>query len=452
MTSRVYHVCPDKDKFRIQLRTIYANASKRKLVELRGYPCANSANNDVTRLIKFFQSGKSRITEFVQCYTALSNCRNLAVKADYTKTIDKVNGVIRKNQHTKMCKEYNSYKKIMISWRQTYLPMKEWSAQNQKKGFDQERFIRRYYRDPQVIQASISRGLLSKDDKEIIDSYKASIHYFTERLGTLNEQASQCLSIVKTLRSAIYSATTFTLLMKAEFEDEPEDEFKDVIDLSDDDEFTATNTSKLQLTRSIQQCQLVEKVYHLMTIKVASEMSLVRNVLAEITALTFNPLKSVESIQQHWNLIKEFKITHSVENIVSEVSVETDQLVSTKTILKWYREFKKYKMFKEDIRGCHLRRFVLEEYGLQRPFELFLKNERHLTVDVARIQLESLIRSHALKHPDEDVNLIEAMLPLHNRSVHRWMLKCGCKYEKATVSYYTDSHEAEATKKDFKER
>jgi hypothetical protein len=84
MTSRVYHVCPDKDKFRIQLRTIYANASKRKLVELRGYPCANSANNDVTRLIKFFQSGKSRITEFVQCYTALSNCRNLAVKADYT--------------------------------------------------------------------------------------------------------------------------------------------------------------------------------------------------------------------------------------------------------------------------------------------------------------------------------------------------------------------------------
>jgi hypothetical protein len=109
-------------------------------------------------------------------------------------------------------------------------------------------------------------------------------------------------------------------------------------------------------------------------------------------------------------------------------------------------------MFKEDLRGCHLRRFVLEEYGLQRPFELFLKNERHLTVDVARIQLESLIRSHALKHPDEDVNLIEAMLPLHNRSVHRWMLKCGCKYEKATVSYYTDSHEAEATKKDFKER
>ena len=377
MTSRVYHVCPDKDKFRIQLRTIYAKASKRKLVELRGYPCANSANNDVTRLIKFFQSGKSRITEFVQCYTALSNCRNLAVKADYAKTVEKVKGVIRKIQHTKMCKDYDSYKKTMISWRQTYLTMKEWSAEQLKNGFDKERFIRRYYRDPKVIQASISRGLLSRDDKEIIDSYKASVHYFTERLGILNEQASQCLSTVRTLRSAIYSAKTFTLLMKAQFDDEPVDELKDVIDLSDDDKFTATNISKLQLARSIKQCQLVEKVYNLISKKVASEMSLVKNILTEITASKFDPLKSVESIQQHWNRIKELKIIHYVENIMSEVSVDTDQLVSEKTILKWYREFKKYKMFKEDLRGCHLRRFVLEEYGLQRPLRN-LKSDKEI--------------------------------------------------------------------------
>lgn len=32
------------------------------------------------------------------------------------------------------------------------------------------------------------------------------------------------------------------------------------------------------------------------------------------------------------------------------------------------------------------------------------------------------------------------------------MIKLGCKYEKATVSYYTDTHEAEETKRDFKER
>lgn len=110
--------------------------------------------------------------------------------------------------------------------------------------------------------------------------------------------------------------------MKAQFEDEPVDELKDVIDLSDDDKFTGTNISKLLLARSIK--QLVEKVYNLITKKVASEMSLVKNILTEITASKFDPLKSVESIQQHWNRIKELKIIHSVENIMSEVSVDTD--------------------------------------------------------------------------------------------------------------------------------
>jgi hypothetical protein len=114
MTSRVYHVCPDKDKFRIQLRTIYAKASTRMLVELRGYPCANSANNDVTRLKKFFHSENSRITGFAQSYTAISNCRNFAVKADYAKTVEEGKGVVRKNQQIKMSKEYDSYKTIMI--------------------------------------------------------------------------------------------------------------------------------------------------------------------------------------------------------------------------------------------------------------------------------------------------------------------------------------------------
>lgn len=80
MTSRTYHVCPDGKKFRIQVRTMYEKASKRVLYERRGYPCSNSANNEVTRLIKFFRDGNGKITDFQSCYTNVSNCRNLAVK------------------------------------------------------------------------------------------------------------------------------------------------------------------------------------------------------------------------------------------------------------------------------------------------------------------------------------------------------------------------------------
>jgi hypothetical protein len=60
----------------------------------------------------------------------------------------------------------------------------EWYTEQQKEGFDKKRFIRRYHRDPQVIQASIARGLLSKDDKEIINSYKESIDSLVQTLSS----------------------------------------------------------------------------------------------------------------------------------------------------------------------------------------------------------------------------------------------------------------------------
>ena len=452
MTSRVYHVCRDKDKFRIQIRIMYAKAGKRKLVELRGYPCSNSANNDVTRLIKFFENGNSRITTFESSYTDVSNCRNLVSKAEYAYTVKGHKGMARRRSQSRLAKEYNSYKKIMISWNEAYLSFKQWTLKCEQKGFDKERFMRRYFRDPKVIQASILKGLLSQHDSEVIDSLKSSVIYFNGRLIALKERALQYRTNLTTLRDAIFSGTTFTLLMKAKFEEDFADDSNNLIDLSSDDEFTLTNVSKAQLARSSQQCQIVEKFYLLASVKVEKETSLIKEVIKEITDPKFDLYKNKEIVQQYWNKIKEYKVLNSVEIMASQVSTDTDGIVATKTVLKWYREYKEYKMFKEDMRGCHLRRFILEEYGLQRPFELFLKNERHLTVDVARIQLELLIRSHVAKHPDDEHNLVNVMLPLHNRSVHRWMLKCGCKYEKATVSYYTDSHEAEATKKDFKER
>ena len=450
MTSRTYHVCPDGRNYRIQVRTKYAKASKRSLFEWRGYPCANSANNDVTRLMKFFSDGHKKITDFVSCYTDVSNCRNQGVKLDYSKVIEKVRGCAKRRKRNNLLKEYNSYKKIMISWKELYLSLEEWINQHNQMSFDKDRFMRRYYRDPKVLQGAITKGLLSPNDSEVTESFKASINYFTDRMKTLEELTVQNKSCLKILRSAIFSGTTFTLLLKAKFD--CEDKNYEIINLVEDEPFTLRNISKAQLTRSIQQCQLVEKVYQQISYKLSDEFSLISKVLKDITDPKYSIATSKQTIQHHWNKIKEHKIIYSVGQIVSNVSIETDGIVSTKVILKWFHEFQEYRQFKEDMRGCHLRHFLLEEYGLKRPFELFLKNEKHLTVDSTRIQLESLIRAHVAKHPGDAHDLIDKMLPLHNRSVHRWMLMCGCKYEKATVSYYTDSHEAESIKMDFKTR
>ena len=63
------------------------------------------------------------------------------------------------------------------------------------------------------------------------------------------------------------------------------------------------------------------------------------------------------------------------------------------------------------------------------------------------MELESIIQKDPPKSEEGKKDS-----PFSRRTVHRWMTKLGCKYEKATVSYYTDSHEAEETKKDMKER
>lgn len=107
--------------------------------------------------------------------------------------------------------------------------------------------------------------------------------------------------------------------------------------------------------------------------------------------------------------------------------------------------------FQEDCRGPHARKTVIEEYEYTRRFQLYPKNERKLTVNAATRALEAIIT----KNPPVDKNgqkLLNGSRSFTQRIVHRWMLKLVCKYEKSTVSYYTDTHEAEETKKDFQER
>ena len=327
MTSRTYHVCPDGKKFRIQVRTMYEKASKRVLYERRGYPCSNSANNDVTRLIKFFRDGNGKITYFKSCYTNVSNCRNLAVKADYARTIEGQKGIVKSRNRSSILKEYNTYQKIMISWKEEYSSLKDWTLQQNQDSFNKDRFMRRYYRDPKVIQATITKGLLSNDDSDVIESYKTSIDYLGGRLKTIHQQTLENLSNLKVLRQAIFSGNTHTLVLKAKFDDEKENE--EVLDLTEDDKFTAGNISKSQLTRSIQQCQLIEKLYHHISLKLADEKSLVTEVLTTLTDPKLSIHASKVIIQQHWNRIKEYKLTHSIGqnrwNCVNEGYIEMVQ-------------------------------------------------------------------------------------------------------------------------------
>jgi hypothetical protein len=149
--------------------------------------------------------------------------------------------------------------------------------------------------------------------------------------------------------------------------------------------------------------------------------------------------------------MRKFKEANSMGIIADKENKKSNKRISSETLRKWYNEYEELGKCKEDLRGCYERNLFLTEYGYKRMFELFLKNAHHLSVDPAKIGLQSIIDSD----PPIEVDGKEAYVnlqPLSRKTVHRWMLKCGCKYEKASVSYYTDSHEAEETKKDFRER
>ena len=448
MTSRTFKVAPDGKKFRIQMRTTYGKRSKRKLKEYRRYPTENSAQNDLKRLRLHFSDGRSETT-FKQDISLGWNCRNPQEASNYKASISSVRGVVGTLMLKNEDKEYWKYRKLMEASKLEVYTKTEWKRLLQDDSAVKDRLLRRLARDPKVLHASIVRGMLSTEESTLHETINYSIHYFKERLLTLKKNLFENGESLQTLRKAIYSGQTFSLLLKAKFDDEEAD--KDVIDLSGDDTFTFANISKAQLVRSILQCAVVEKAYTALREKMTEEKAIVESIITEVVPIRFNFVLAKQKVEEHWQRIKDFKIRNSMEFITAKVSAVTDKVVTAKTVAKWLREFKRYGLFKEDMRGCHQRRYFLEEHGLLRQFELYLKNEKSLTVDVARRNLEQLIEIKAMK--DEGCKLdTQSLLPLNNRTVHRWMIKCGCKYEKATTSYYTDSHEAEETKKDFKER
>lgn len=443
MASRYYSVYPDGPrKFRIKLITVHAKRRKQIPTVYRGYTSRNSAANDVKRLKAHFRAGGA-IANFVQHKDNHSNCRLTQEEKDFLALRRKEKGIMRiRNKKKEKIKsnEYKSYVKLLTARGATPMTRNEWDLLP-VSGTDRDKLIRRYSRNPCLLHQSILRGLDSSTPAAVDSSIASSMQYFANRLVTINAISISCKASLKTLRSAIFSGKAYTLLMKASFDDDPPDD--GVIDLSDDD-FTSTNVSVAQLARVILQACTVEKVYSYMVAKLNKEKSLIDQILSVVM-----PTKA--SIEKHWESIKQFKKDNSMHVLSVRAHVETDEKVSAKTILKWYNEFQEYSLFKEDLRGCYQRKFFLQEFGLKRPFELYLQAERHLTVATARANLEVIIGNYIAKNPGSQIEM-NNILPLHNRTVHRWMLACGCKYEKASVSYYTDSHEALETKRDFNER
>jgi hypothetical protein len=129
-------------------------------------------------------------------------------------------------------------------------------------------------------------------------------------------------------------------------------------------------------------------------------------------------------------------------------TVDSTEFPSSTTTLKWYNEFKKHGGFKEDMRGIYERDNFLDDFGYKARFLLYLRTTKKFTVKTVLEALQRHIIEEDLPKDPDKLKKVEAMLPLSQSTVWRWMKANGCKYEEATCTYYTDSHEADDTKKD----
>jgi hypothetical protein len=274
-----------------------------------------------------------------------------------------------------------------------------------------------------------------------------ALAYIHQRIRTLRGHKTKNVGLMDGLRKCIYSGQCFTKIREANCEED-----SDTIDLTETPpKYTLESTSKAQLNRVMVQCITVLTMLQQLDLRNDSEEKILRTLLSELESQAYDVPSRAVMFREHEVSKKQFRNDNSMQVLSERVKTFTGAVMSSKKIREWYHEYVEKESFLEDLRGSWKREMFLEEYGYSLRFQLYLKNERKLTVDVATKALEEIIQKDPPK-TEEGNKTFENLRPFSRRTVHRWMLKLGCKYEKATVSYYTDSHEAEETKKDMKER
>ena len=444
MTNRSFSIVAKGDDFGLAITTTYEKGKKGIKHYIYGYLSPKAANSDIDRLIEHF-GRKKHLSSFVSNY-------GKPLKTDFKRErhdlSGALNGCVKKARRKVSNKAYNLYVKNLKEAYLKPLDRCEWDkVYDERDPILKARALRANARNPNIRQRYLLEGLNSEDSDDSLKAITNAVNYVRERIKTLAYYIASSHELLLLLRENIFEGTCYKLLLRAKFD---EDDSTDVIDLTADDEFTEMNTSKAQIAKVIMQAVVVATIFTLLIERAEDETNFLQMELKEIR--NCNSPDGLRKILAD-NLVKlrEFKERMSMNLIAEKAVKQTIKKVSAKTAKKWFNDFKAFKLFKEDLRGCYERRFFLDEYGYTRRFELYLKNERHLSVDSAKKNLEEIMESDP-PLSKEGQKIFASMLPLSRNTVHRWMLKCGCKYEKATVSYYTDSHEAEETKKDFKDR
>ena len=427
MTTRTFAVYESEGLFNLMVTA--SNPKKARVTKsyLQGYLSSKAAENDIVSFTAHLDAGK-RLSTFV---------KNLGQKSSRNATHRQRRrgnyGCVSKAVKRMLRWKYNLYCKT--SRQSDTVPMSRaaWDTLHADE-CTSERSKRAFCRDPRTSHLLLMRGLESPLDEDKAKTIDNAVQYMRERTKLLMTSIAAAKLHISKLRKAFFKNEIFSLLMKAKFVEEGEKE---------KEECTLQNTSKEQMSRLSVQSMMTLSVCLRLNQRSREEMVVIEGCLQQIqSAATFSEMQL--SVADSLKTKSDFKIKNSMGSIVNDVYLESEKMVPAVTIRKWYNEFKEYGLFKEDRRGCYERRNFLDDYDYTRRFVLYLKNEKHLSVDQAKKNLMFILESSP-PESDKGKKALSDLLPLSRSTVHRWMIKNGCKYTKASVCYYTDSHESDCS-------
>ena len=433
---RGFRVAKDMLRFKIVVAPSSKRKATQKVYDVRGYWTEKHAREDIPRLIehlrtKRIQTFEKNIGEEYDASPPLKK-RRKGSRCELPKATE-----LRGRCLTQLLKRlqyaYYRYKTQPVSESTVLLSKKDWMKVQSSRRID-------------------ATCKMKKSDLEQEARTEASLSYLHQRLQLLQTRTRTTKKFINGLRECLYTGTCFKRIREFVSDDE---KAENIIDLTiDGPAFTQENTSKAQLVRITAQCFVTYNMFLKLESRDDAEVVMTKTVLQEarLQCGSKGEQNNLSLLLAKYDADKNvFRANNSISKISEEVRLLSGGRISSKTIRMWYHEYMEKESFQEDCRGSYARATFIEQYGYTQRFQLYLKNERKLTVDAATRALEAII----MKDPpvsEDGRKLLTDLRPFTQRTVHRWMLKLGCKYEKATVSYYTDTHEAEETKRDFRER
>ena len=434
MNERSFRVQEDKFQYRIEVKIVGRQKKNKKLQHIRGYATAASAHEDIPRLEMYLKSGHNISTfrryvpnemDELLAPPAKRSCSRQQKDARKPTTTKVMNGCIFIRLRRQLSWKYHKYKKGQTEEMAPLLSKEEWLQKHKQEMLSVPNF-----------------GDLEQEFR-----CQTALTYINQRLRVVRSRKLKNVALMDGLRTCVYRGFCFSKIREALVEEK-----NGIIDLTKDGpKFTVETTTSAQLNRVIIQCLTVLSMLQQLDQRNDTEATILDGFLSQINLKSTVASERQLMFKEHEILKKQFRAENNMNILSERVKSLAGSAVSAKKIREWYHEYLEYESFEEDLRGGWKRDMFLEEYGYSLRFQIYMKNERKLTVDVATKELESIIHKDPPK-TEQGKRAFDNLRPFARRTVYRWMIKLGCKYEKATVSYYTDSHEAEETKKDMKER